>query len=43
MDRMAVPVGNLIIFETRSGISWEERMYREEIVSNGKRIILWGM
>ncbi len=43
MDQMAVPVGNLIIFETRSGISWEERVYREEILSEGKKIILWGM
>ncbi|MEE4358128.1 MAG: ATP-binding protein [Desulfococcaceae bacterium] len=43
MDQMGVPVGNLIIFETRSGISWEDRVCREEIASDGKQIILWGM
>jgi len=35
--------GYLIIFETRVSISWEERIYREEIVVEGKRVILFGM
>jgi len=43
MDQMGLKIGHLIIFETRSGISWEERISREEIVSDGKKIILWGM
>ena len=43
MDQMGVSTGHLIIFETRSGISWEERISREEIASDGKKIILWGM
>ena len=43
MDQMCLKTGHLIIFETRSGISWEERISREEIISDGKKIILWGM
>jgi len=35
--------GYLIMFETRSGKTWEERIYREVVEVNGKTVILMGM
>ncbi|MCP4699864.1 MAG: hypothetical protein GY862_23880 [Gammaproteobacteria bacterium] len=43
LDRLGLEHGYLIIFETRSGISWEERIRREEETVNGKRVTVLGM
>jgi len=43
LDRLGLDRGYLIIFETRSGKTWEERIYREVVEVNGKTVILMGM
>ncbi len=43
LDRLGLEHGYLVIFETRSGIPWEERIRREEETVNGKRITVLGM
>ena len=43
LSRFGLTCGYLIIFETRVSIPWEERIYRQEIVVEGKKVILLGM
>ncbi|MCP4702409.1 MAG: ATP-binding protein [Gammaproteobacteria bacterium] len=43
LDRLGLKHGYLIIFETRSGISWKKRICREEETVNGKRVTVLGM
>jgi len=43
LSRCGLSQGYLIIFETRSGKTWEERIYREVVEVEGKTVILMGM
>jgi len=43
LSRFGLDQGYLIIFETRTSIPWEERIYHEEIFVEGKKVILLGM
>ncbi len=43
LSQLGLDSGYLIIFETRTTKSWEERIYREEIDVDGKQVILLGM
>ena len=43
LDRLGMERGYLILFETRAGISWEQRLYREELEIEGKTVVLLGM
>ena len=43
LSQLGLESGYLIIFETRTTKSWEERIYREEVDIDGKQVILLGM
>ncbi len=43
LDQMGLSQGYLILFETRVGKTWEERIYREVVEVEGKTVILMGM
>ena len=43
MDLSGADSGHLVVFDTREGRSWEERVFREEREREGKRIVVWGM
>ncbi len=43
LSQMGLSQGYLILFETRVGKTWEERIYREEVEVEGKTVILIGM
>ena len=43
MDLSGADSGHLVVFDTREGRSWEERVFREERERDGKRIVVWGM
>ncbi len=43
LDKLGMNKAYLILFETRPGIAWEQRLYREDIVQDGKQIVLLGM
>ncbi len=43
LSRFGLSQGYLIIFETRPGKTWEERIYREVVAVEGKTVILMGM
>ena len=43
MDRAGTDSGHLVIFDRRKHISWEEKVFRQERVLDGKRIAVWGM
>ncbi|MCP4701432.1 MAG: hypothetical protein GY862_31940 [Gammaproteobacteria bacterium] len=43
LSRLGLQQGYLIIFETRASVPWEERIYREEVSVEGKKVILFGM
>ena len=42
MDLSGTDKGHLVLFDMRGGISWEERVFREEHTHGGKRITVWG-
>lgn len=43
LSRVGLSQGYLILFETRVGKTWEERIYREVVEVAGKTVILMGM
>jgi hypothetical protein len=43
LSRLGLNHGYLIIFETRTGKTWEERIYREVVEVDGKTVTLMGM
>jgi hypothetical protein len=43
MDKIDTAVGHLIIFDRRPDISWEEKIFRDERIYDGKEINIWGM
>ncbi len=43
LDQVGLSQGYLILFETRSGKTWEERISREVVEVEGKTVILLGM
>jgi hypothetical protein len=43
MDRIDTAVGHLIIFDRRPEISWEQKIFRDERIYDGKQIHIWGM
>jgi hypothetical protein len=43
LSRFGLSQGYLIIFETRAGKTWEERIYREVVEVEGKTVIVMGM
>ncbi len=43
LSRLGLSQGYLIIFETRSGKTWEERIFRETVEVDGKTIMVMGM
>ncbi len=43
LSRLGLNKGYFILFETRAGISWEQRLYREDLEIDGKQIILLGL
>ena len=42
MDRSGAEAGHLVVFDMRDGRSWREKVYREERMWNGRRIVVWG-
>ena len=42
MDLSGTDAGHLVVFDMRTGGSWEERVYREERERRGARITVWG-
>ena len=43
MDLCGTDTGHLVIFDTREGRSWGDRIFREECDWEGARITVWGM
>jgi hypothetical protein len=43
MDKIGTADGHLVIFDRRREISWDDKIYREEYVYEGKQIVVWGM
>ncbi|MEM7589212.1 MAG: AAA-like domain-containing protein [Myxococcota bacterium] len=44
MQRFAVPEGHLLIFDRRSGKSWDDRIWvKHETAPDGKEITVWGL
>jgi hypothetical protein len=43
MDRTNTETGNLLIFDKRGNVSWDEKVFREEREYDGKKIVVWGM
>ena len=42
MDLSGTDMGHLVIFDMREGRGWEECVFREEHMYDGKRITVWG-
>ena len=42
MDRCGAESGHLVVFDTRAGQSWEDRIFRREEESGGSTITVWG-
>ena len=42
MDRCGAESGHLVVFDTRPGRSWEERLYRRDERVEGKPVTVWG-
>ena len=42
MDRCGAESGHLVVFDTRPGRSWEERLYRREERVGEKAVTVWG-
>ena len=43
MDRTGMNTGNLLIFDKREDLSWDEKIFRQEREYEGKRVVVWGM
>jgi hypothetical protein len=43
MDRTGMNIGNLLIFDKRKDVSWDEKIFRQEREYEGKKIAVWGM
>ena len=43
MDRCGAESGHLVVFDTRPGRSWEERLYRREERVGEKAVTVWGV
>ena len=43
MDLRGTDTGHLVVFDTREGRSWGDRLFREECDWEGARITVWGM
>ncbi|MEM7589551.1 MAG: hypothetical protein AAF320_05290 [Myxococcota bacterium] len=44
MQRFHVPEGHLLIFDRRTGKSWDERIWvKQKQSSDGKQITVWGL
>ena len=43
LSRLGLNYGYMILFELDPEISWEQRLYREDIELNGKKLVLLGM
>lgn len=43
MDKVGADVGNLMIFDRRESIIWDEKIFKKERVYKGKKVIIWGM
>ncbi|MBI2875435.1 MAG: ATP-binding protein [Candidatus Tectomicrobia bacterium] len=43
MDRCGTDEGHLVIFDREPGKPWEEKIFRQAEVYQGKRITVWGM
>jgi len=35
--------GHLVIFDRRKTVSWEEEIFHQSLVQDGKTIMVWGM
>ena len=42
MDRTGTDTGHLIVFNRNKDISWDDKIFREEKIFNGKKIVVWG-
>ena len=42
MDRSAAEAGHLVVFD-RGGGTWEDKVFRDRVVSDGAEINVWGM
>ncbi|MEA1966966.1 MAG: ATP-binding protein [Thermodesulfobacteriota bacterium] len=43
MDRCSAVDGHLVIFNRRSNLSWEEKIFKQTRSFQGKKIVVWGM
>lgn len=43
LDKLGLDKGYFVLFETRPGIPWEQRLYREDLDLAGKRVVVVGM
>ena len=43
MDLSGTDAGHLVVFDARPGRSWSDRVFREDRMSGGRRITVWGM
>lgn len=42
MDKCGAPTGHLVVFDRRTDVTWEEKIFRAEKSFAGKNIMLWG-
>lgn len=43
MDRSGAGEGHLVLFDSRSGRSWDDRVFRREADTDGAPVTIWGM
>ena len=42
MDLSGADAGHLVVFDMREGVSWADRVFREERGWRGKPVTVWG-
>ncbi len=43
MDKTATKIGHLLIFDRRENRSWDDKIFKEERIVEGKKVVIWGM
>ena len=43
MDKCGSQEGNLVVFDRRESLSWDEKIFSEQRKFKGKNITVWGM